>query len=89
MIRWLVFLFRRVEILRLQPGDAIVLSFKESLSSKDVDRIHHEIQRTFPGHALILLDNGAFLRAVRRAQVDELLGEYDSTPPLPPPGLVT
>jgi hypothetical protein len=85
MIKWLAFLFRRVEILRLRPGDAIVLSFKERLSSTEVDKIHQKVQRTFPGHALILLDNGAFLRAVRRSQVDELLGEYDSAPPPPPP----
>jgi hypothetical protein len=84
MIKWLTFLFRRVKILRLRPGDAIVLSFQERLSSTEVDRIHQKVQRTFPGYPLILLDNGAFLRAVRRSQVDELLGEYDSEPPTLP-----
>jgi hypothetical protein len=62
-------------LLRVQPGDAIVLRVERSIDRETADRLRAEWHRMWTGTALagvpcVLLDGGADLTVVRREAAD-------------------
>lgn len=51
----------------LEPGDKLVLRFKERLNPEHTSRIKENLAKAFPDVPVILLDNGATLEAVSTA----------------------
>lgn len=45
-----------IEVLRLQPGDAIIVSFKRHPPYDALERILGEVRKRFPGHEVIFTD---------------------------------
>lgn len=57
--------FESVRVMRLQPGDVVVIEVNYPVSAKDIDQFKARLERTFPGHKAIVLDNGARLTITR------------------------
>jgi len=55
-----------VQILRLQPGDTLVITSPVWLSDQQVDEIKTSLKERFPGHQALLLDGGATLSVLRK-----------------------
>jgi len=43
-----------VEVLRLQPGDVIVVTIHERMSRQQSDRVSEQVKARFPGHEVVL-----------------------------------
>lgn len=71
MLRWLKSPFRRVTLLfslrvvRLQPGDVIVLHVPYSLESSTKATIGEQLHSHFPDHRCLIVDKGSRLGVVR------------------------
>ena len=55
-----------VEVLRLQPGDAIVLKTEKHLSMYDAEKARDKLRAWFEGHEVIVLDGGASLQVAHK-----------------------
>lgn len=53
-----------IEKLELKPGDTIVLKFKDHLPQYAAARIDDVMAQKFPGHKILILDNGADINIV-------------------------
>jgi hypothetical protein len=57
--------FESVRVMRLQPGDVIVVEVDYPVSQADQDAFTRRLERTFPGHTGFVIDNGARLSVAR------------------------
>jgi len=57
--------FESVRIMRLQPGDALVIEVDYPVDEKTKDLFIRRLGMVFPGHKAIVLDNGARLSVAR------------------------
>lgn len=58
--------FESVRILRLQPGDEIVVRVSDrGISSDDLRRIKSTAEGLWPGHRIVVLHNGIDIEVVR------------------------
>lgn len=57
--------FESVRVMRLQPDDVIVVEVDYPVSLADQDLFKARLNRVFPGHKAIVLDNGARLSVAR------------------------
>ena len=55
-----------VRILRLQPGDVLVLQCEKFLDREEAHYITQQLAARFPGHEAIVLDGGVTLDIARR-----------------------
>lgn len=53
-----------VGVLALDPGDALVVYSTHSLRREFYERIKHELEKTFPGHTVIVMDRGLELEII-------------------------
>jgi hypothetical protein len=51
--------------MRLQPGDVIVVEVADPVSQEEVARFKARLDRTFPGHKAVVLENGTRLSIAR------------------------
>jgi hypothetical protein len=58
-------LVKRVELLSLQPGDALVVQSMRRLTMHEMEQIRHGLKQTFPGRRCIITDPGLSVRVVR------------------------
>ena len=58
--------FESVQLLRLQPGDIVVLRVPRDLSEQDFAGFSDRVKATFPDHQLVLLDDTADLQVFRK-----------------------
>lgn len=56
-----------VKLLRLEPGDVLVVETDTILSNESSRRIGSLIEREFPGHRVVVLDAGTRLKVARGA----------------------
>lgn len=57
-------------ILRLEPGDTLVLRYGKLLTDMEADEILSRIKADFPDHRVVVLDGGATLDVLRRERVE-------------------
>jgi hypothetical protein len=57
--------FESVRVMRLQPGDALVIEVDYPVDEKTKHLFLRRLEHTFPGHKAIVLDNGARLSITR------------------------
>lgn len=57
--------FESVRVMRLQPGDVIVVEVDYPVSLEHQAEFKARLDRVFPGHKAIVLDNGARLTVAR------------------------
>jgi len=57
--------FESVRIMRLQPGDVIVVQVRDAGNENDRDRFLARLERVFPEHKAIIVDNGAEISIAR------------------------
>lgn len=57
--------FEEVRIMRLRPGDAIVIQYQEDLSDSELAYIAERVKLVFPNHKAIVLGCGTQLSVVR------------------------
>lgn len=55
-----------VRILRLEPGDVLLLSARRRVSDAEVEAIGLQVRARFPDHEMVLLDNGLILDILRK-----------------------
>jgi len=55
-----------VRILRLQPGDTLLLTAEHQVTEAELDAIGKNLAERFPGHPVVLLDNGLSLDILRK-----------------------
>ena len=55
-----------VEILRLQPGDTLVITSLVPLTDEHVASLRDDLGARFPGHQAIILDGGITLSVLRK-----------------------
>jgi hypothetical protein len=67
----LLALLPRVRILSVRPGDVLVLKTDRALSEEETHLAREILQREFPGHRGIILDDGAELEVVRAEEIVE------------------
>lgn len=59
-----------VRVLRLEPGDTLVLAYPDHLTVEMAEHLKEKLQREFPGHKAIVLDGGASFDVLRAEQSD-------------------
>jgi hypothetical protein len=57
-----------IDVLRLEPGDSLVLTAKERLSIKQMNEIRDKFAELYPGHRVIILTAGMELSIVRECE---------------------
>jgi hypothetical protein len=57
--------FESVRIMRLQPGDVIVVQVRDAGNERDRDKFLARLERVFPEHKAIIVDNGAEISIAR------------------------
>lgn len=63
-----------VEVARLRPGDVVVLTAKERLSSTAIEWIQKFAKDVFPNNKVIVLDNGMTMKIARADDGHQLEG---------------
>lgn len=58
--------FESVKLLRLQPGDVVVLRLSGEPSEQDIADITERLKSTFPGHQAVVLSDDAELQVFRK-----------------------
>lgn len=61
--RWL--LGTELQVLRLRPGDEIVLTCPTSMTMEQVEELRARAELAWPGHRVIVLTSGVYLQAIR------------------------
>ncbi len=56
----------QVRILRLEPGDILVLQHERRLDDLVMNRIREDVRERLPGHPVLVLDDGLTLAALLR-----------------------
>lgn len=51
----------------LEPGDVLVVEAVTALSPEDVSRICGQISKIWPGHQVVIMDQGTTLKAVSKS----------------------
>ena len=54
-----------IRIARLRPGDVILVDVDGNVSQQQSDEIHGQLQKVWPGHEVLICDEGLRLRVVR------------------------
>ena len=69
---------KSIEVLSLQPGDKLVLTFEKDVraTSEAVQAIKAQMEEHFPDHEIVVLGGGLSLKTVRAATEDEH-NQYD------------
>jgi len=57
--------FWHVRILRLRPGDVVIVRMKESLWPEEMDNLLKVLHSFFPDHHCLITDNDSKLEVVR------------------------
>lgn len=55
-----------VEVVRMQPGDVMVLHVGEKLTDEEFEATVAALKKQFPGNDVIVLESGVHLSVVRR-----------------------
>lgn len=55
-----------VRVVRLQPGDVIVLATSKRLSMADADDLRDRARAFFDGHRVVVLEDGVTLEVLRK-----------------------
>lgn len=53
------------KILKLEPGDTLVLTSKDRLTPRAIDHLIENVRRHFPNNKAILLDGGLDLKIIK------------------------
>lgn len=56
---------RHLQVVRIQPGDTLVLRFPGTLSLMYVQRIGEQFRTAFPDHRTVVITEGAELGVIR------------------------
>ncbi len=59
----------QVSVLALHPGDVLVFTTPRTLSDAQRSVIQMQVAREFPGHKVVLLEDGCSLQVVRKDDV--------------------
>lgn len=62
--------FAEIRVLRLAPGDVLVLRHEQRLMDKEIDEIRANTAAALDGHKCIVLDGGLTLDALLRKEGD-------------------
>lgn len=52
-----------VRILRLEPGDVLVLEAKQRVSQAEAEKLRERIESVFPGHKALIIDGATLVVA--------------------------
>lgn len=63
-------LLEPLQVLRLQPGDILVMTYPMPLSSSFIERLRAQLRERFPEHEVMVLDSGGHLGVVREDYTD-------------------
>ena len=73
-------LYSEVEILRLQPGDTVVVYCSTRLAAKVYERVLSTVKEHFPKHDVVVCDGGVRLGVVRKEENQDMpRGDRDET----------
>jgi hypothetical protein len=61
---------QEVRVLRVQPGDRLILTSPVRLTAPDVKRIREQFAGRYPDNEVILFDGGADLHILRKDEPD-------------------
>lgn len=64
-------LVERLKVLDLKPGDVIVVESDRHLSKEQIGDIERYAGQAFPGHRVVVCDQGIRIKAARVAGVQE------------------
>jgi hypothetical protein len=67
--------FGTIRILRLEPGDTVVLTIPEALGPRRAEEIDAILKEQFPGHKVLVLHGGWDLAVIKQHEREMILGE--------------
>jgi hypothetical protein len=59
-----------LQVLRIEPGDVLVMKIPGCLSVAQHERLHAAFEEVFPGYKAIVIEDGADLGVVRQEHAD-------------------
>lgn len=62
--------FQEARVVRLEPGDVIVLMTSKRLAEEEVDLIQERAGQFFDGHRIAVLEDGMTLEVLRKGDAD-------------------
>lgn len=54
-----------LQVLRLEPGDVVVMSWPEPLTLDDADRMHQMLKSAFPRNRSLIIDSDGQIGVIR------------------------
>lgn len=61
--------FGKVTVHNLEPDDVIVFTLRQKASMESMSRMRSMLEETFPGHKIVIMDDGTDLTIVRGEKV--------------------
>jgi hypothetical protein len=58
-------IFEAVKVLPLRPTDRLLVRCRGRISEMEIKAMREAFEREFPGHRVLVLDNGADLEVIR------------------------
>lgn len=70
-------MLEHLQVLRLEPGDIIVLACPQDISAEQAARLKIQLEELAPGHRPVILSGGATIGAIRRGGATEVQFDPD------------
>lgn len=62
--------FEHVQVLRLEPGDTLVLKTPRALTADQADRIRQQLEARFPGYPALVISGDMDLSVIEQQAAD-------------------